>query len=164
MTEAVTQTGATLRSSDSTDWPAQKQFAFSRTPAGFEITCSLKVRRSAPGAASVYVGLESIVNFLAPSAPDRYFEIDGQRYPLRYSAVVPGTRLRVVDEWQKSAVTLAAPGASEFWILPIETVSESEEGFERIYQGSQIIAVWKAELAPNVDWSAEFSHQVDYLG
>jgi len=25
----------------------------------------------------------------------------------------------------------------EFWVSPIETVSESEEGFERVYQGSR---------------------------
>jgi hypothetical protein len=38
---------------------------------------------------------------------------------------------------------LHAPGTDNFWIAPIETVSESEEGFERVYQGSQILARWR---------------------
>ncbi|MGA9593576.1 MAG: alpha-amylase/4-alpha-glucanotransferase domain-containing protein, partial [Candidatus Acidiferrales bacterium] len=49
-------------------------------------------------------------------------------------------------------VTLAAPDAKEFWLAPIETVSESEDGFERIYQGSQILAVWPVELASGAQW------------
>jgi len=30
-----------------------------------------------------------------------------------------------------------------WWIVPIETISQSEAGFERVYQGSAILAVWK---------------------
>ena len=46
-------------------------------------------------------------------------------------------------------------GASQLWISPIETVSESEEGFERVYQGSQILGVWDVALGPAEPWSAE---------
>ena len=35
--------------------------------------------------------------------------------------------------------------SKELWITPIETISESEEGFERVYQGSQILAVRSLE-------------------
>jgi alpha-amylase len=65
---------------------------------------------------------------------------------------VPAEPLRVVDEWQKVALTLEASSARHFWIAPIETVSESEDGFERIYQGSQIIAVWPVELQSGTEW------------
>ena len=34
------------------------------------------------------------------------------------------------DEWQNIAATIEAPGAQELWITPIETISESEEGFD----------------------------------
>ena len=146
------ETSATLASVESTDWPATKKFTFASTPDGFSIACDVALRRTAPGAASVVLGLELIVNFLAPSSPDRYFESSGQRYPLRWAASAPAPDLRVVDEWQGLAATIAAPGAREFWIAPIETVSESEEGFERIYQGSQIVAVWPVELAPGAEW------------
>jgi alpha-amylase len=52
-------------------------------------------------------------------------------------------------------VKLEARGASRIWISPIETVSESEEGFERVYQGSQILGVWNVALGPAETWSAE---------
>jgi hypothetical protein len=60
-----------------------------------------------------------------------------------------------VDEWQDVAVTIDAPGAIHLWVAPIETVSESEEGFERVYQGSQILAVWPVEMVPLGKWSAK---------
>lgn len=154
------ETGATLVSEESTDWPATKKFTFVSTPVGFDIGCDVTLRRTAPGTASVVLGIEVIVNFLAPSAPDRYFESSGQRYPLRWAASAPASELRVVDEWQGLAATIAAPGAREFWISPIETVSESEEGFERIYQGSQIIAVWPVELAQGAEWKGSIAFKI----
>jgi hypothetical protein len=160
----VSQTGATLASEESADWPAKKRFTFAPTPAGFEILCDLSLQRTAPGAASVFVGVEVILNFLAPSAPDRYFESCGQRYPLRWAAAAPASELRVVDEWQSVAATIEAPGAREFWISPIETISESEEGLERIYQGSQITAVWPVEISPGADWKGSVALRISSLG
>jgi alpha-amylase len=101
------------------------------------------------------VGLEIVLNLLAPNVPDRYFEFAGNRQLLNWSGVVEGSHLRVVDEWQDVAVTIDATGASHLWIAPIETVSESEEGFERVYQGSQILAIWPVQLAPSAKWRAE---------
>ncbi|MGA7915765.1 MAG: alpha-amylase/4-alpha-glucanotransferase domain-containing protein [Candidatus Acidiferrales bacterium] len=155
---------AKVASDMSADWPVEKTFSFATTKEGFDIVCDVTLRRTAPGAASVYLGIENVLNFLAPSAPDRYFESDGQRYPLRWGATAPAPELRVVDEWQGISVTLLAPGAQDFWIAPIETVSESEEGFERIYQGSQIIAVWPVELAPGAVWQCQLSFKVAKLG
>jgi 4-alpha-glucanotransferase len=160
-TQQMLPTGGSFVSEKSVDWPAEKIFSFTRTDRGFDVTCDLTLRRTAAGTASVYLGLESVFNFLAPAAPDRYFEIAGTRYPLRWGAQVPASDLRVVDEWQGVSVTLSAPGARDFWITPIETVSESEDGFERIYQGSQIIAVWPIELAQGAEWKCRLNLKVE---
>jgi len=74
---------------------------------------------------------------------------------LEWSGVVEGPELRLVDEWQDVAVKMDARGASQLWVAPIETVSESEEGFERVYQGSQIMGVWPVDLGSADAWSAE---------
>jgi alpha-amylase len=153
----------TLASEESLDWPAEKTFSFASTPLGFEIACDVTLRRNAPGAASVFVGLEAVINFLAPSSPDRYFETQGHRYPLRWGAATPAFELRVVDEWQGISATLNAPNAQDFWITPIESVSESEDGFERIYQGSQIIAVWPVELGPGAEWKERLALKIEHL-
>jgi len=141
-----------LASADCGDWSAEKSFSFESVAGGFAITCDFSLTRHAQGAAAVNVAIETVVNFLAPSTPDRYFESDGHRFPLRWAAAAPGQELRVVDEWQKARVDLRAPNAREFWISPIDTVSESEDGFERIYQGSQLLALWNVELSKDEEW------------
>jgi 4-alpha-glucanotransferase len=44
--------------------------------------------------------------------------------------------------------TTIEPAAGAWW-SPIETISNSEHGFERIYQGSALLFTWPLELAPN---------------
>jgi hypothetical protein len=139
---------ASLASEAVAEWPAEKSFVFEVTPEGFDITCDVTLRREAEAGGSVYACIETILNFLAPDAPDRYFEFSGERFPLRWSSAAVTSDLAVVDEYQKIRVVLTAPDAKEFWVTPIETVSESEDGYERVYQGSQIIAVWPVELVP----------------
>jgi alpha-amylase len=78
---------------------------------------------------------------------------------LRFSGELPGPILHLQDGWQKIRITLHAPGSDNFWIAPIETVSESEEGFERVYQGSQILARWRLStqkvLSARIVWRIE---------
>lgn len=152
-----------LSSPDGCHWSAEKSLSFESVAGGFAITCDAAVRRRAPGAASIHIGIEVIVNFLAPSTPDRYFESAGRRFPLRWAAAVPGEELRVVDEWQRARVDLAAPNAREFWVSPVDTVSESEDGFERIYQGSQLLAVWSVELSMHQEWRGRLVFTVAQL-
>jgi 4-alpha-glucanotransferase len=133
-------------------WPADKTLAFASTPKGFDVSCEANLRYQGEGVAKVNIGIETVINFMAPSAPDRYFEADGRRETLRWSAATQESIVRVVDEWQKVSVALESEGARAFWIAPIETVSESEDGYERVYQGSRIIAVWPAELQNGQEW------------
>jgi alpha-amylase len=102
-----------------------------------------------------------------------------ERQRLAWGGERSAPTLRVVDEWQNVAAVIDAPviatsnftsansapaivnsaavansagGAAKFWVAPIETVSESEDGFERVYQGSQILAFCPVELAPGGEW------------
>lgn len=59
-----------------------------------------------------------------------------------------GLSIRVVDEWLGVAATASAPGAAALWRDAIETVSQSEGGYERVYQGTVIAPVWDVNLAP----------------
>ena len=142
---------------------ALKTMKFTSEAASCDVRCRVELARctpQAPAAENVpplrfMAGLEVVLNLLAPNVPDRYFEFAGKHEPLEWSGVVEGSHLRMVDEWQNVAVTIEAPGANQLWVAPIETVSESEEGFERVYQGSQILAVWPVQLAHGGQWSAE---------
>ena len=142
---------------------AAKVLQFENHERGFGVRCRIDLAPKVPaspaagsnGPAQFTVGLEIVLNLLAPNVPDRYIEFAGGRKPLEWSGVVEGPRVRLADEWQDVAVEIESRGASQLWISPIETVSESEEGFERVYQGSQILGVWNVTLDPTQPWSAE---------
>jgi 4-alpha-glucanotransferase len=136
-----------------------KRFSFVHEGDGYAVSCALEVSAAGSQPLRAFLGLELVLNFLAPTAPDRYFEAQGERQSLRWAAAVPAApasaSLRVVDEWQNVAATIDAPSATQFWVAPIETVSESELGFERVYQGSQILALWPVEIATGSPWRGE---------
>ncbi|MGB7280847.1 MAG: alpha-amylase/4-alpha-glucanotransferase domain-containing protein [Candidatus Acidiferrum sp.] len=138
-----------------------KRFTFGAAPQGCEVACEIGLKLRESLAKPLAVGVESVINLLAPAEPDRFFETPKGRQNLRFSGVLPGPLLRMEDGWQRIRIALHAPGAKEFWIAPIETVSESEEGFERVYQGSQILAVWHPPLAPQEPWFARLVWRVE---
>jgi alpha-amylase len=140
-----------------------KLFLFGPAPQGCEVSCDLSLTLSAPLARPLALGLESVVNFLAPTEPDRFFETPSGPRNLRFSGALPAPLLRVEDGWQRVRVTLHAPGAQEFWVAPIETVSESEGGFERVYQGSQILALWRPDFLQHTSFSARLLWRVESI-
>lgn len=142
---------------------ATKRFSLRPAAKGFEVACEIELQFNQPPAQPLAVGLESVVNLLAPDEPDRFFETPEGRQPLRWSGVAPGPVLSMQDGWQSVRLTIHAPHAKEFWVAPIETVSESEEGFERVYQGSQILAVWQPALAVQKTWSARLVWRVESI-
>jgi 4-alpha-glucanotransferase len=138
-----------------------KQFSFRHAPNGFEAACELTLKFKETLEKPVAVGIESVINLLAPSEPDRFFETPAGRQNLRFSGVLPGSILRMEDGWQRVRVALHAPLVEEFWVAPIETVSESEEGFERVYQGSQILALWRPPLTTQKTWSTRLVWRIE---
>jgi len=95
------------------------------------------------------LGIELVVNLEAPNAPDRYFLTTDNsrevRRPLEFKGEIRSPQLQVADEWQRLCITLSARPCAFWWVVPIYTVSQSESGFERVYQGSAILAVWRIE-------------------
>jgi alpha-amylase len=50
--------------------------------------------------------------------------------------------------------------AADAWWAPIETISNSEDGFERTYQGSALLLSWPVTLGPGETWTATVEHAV----
>ena len=138
-----------------------KRFSFGPAPYGCEVGCEIGLKLKHSLATPIAVGIESIINLLAPAEPDRFFETPSGPQNLRFSGALPGPLLRLEDGWQRIRITLHAPGATEFWIAPIETVSESEGGFERVYQGSQILAIWHPSLVAQEPWFARLVWRIE---
>jgi alpha-amylase len=138
-----------------------KQYSFGPAPLGCEVACEIGLKLKVPLEKLVAIGIESVVNLLAPTEPDRFFETPTGRVNLRFSGSLPGPILRMEDGWQRIRIALHAPLVEEFWVAPIETVSESEEGFERVYQGSQILALWCPPLRTQKTWSTRLVWRIE---
>jgi hypothetical protein len=111
----------------------------------WNLECRSLLNTSLPCPSGMALGVELVLNFLAPDAHDRYFLSRDVRHPLQFRGELGSAQVTVVDEWQRVKVTLEARPDASWWILPIETISQSELGFERVYQGSAIMAVWKID-------------------
>jgi alpha-amylase len=138
-----------------------KRFLFGPAPRGCEVSCDISLSLSAVLKRPLVFGLESVINLLAPAEANRFFETPSGPQSLRYAGVLPAPLLRVEDGWQRLRIMLHAPNAQEFWVAPIETVSESEGGFERVYQGSQILALWRPDLDAQTTFSARLFWRVE---
>ncbi|MEK6590561.1 MAG: alpha-amylase/4-alpha-glucanotransferase domain-containing protein [Nitrospinota bacterium] len=51
------------------------------------------------------------------------------------------------DDWNHFQIILSFEEPASIWYFPIETVSQSEDGFERTYQGSTILSHWNMKLS-----------------
>jgi alpha-amylase len=101
-------------------------------------------------------GPEFNFSLLAGNAHDRYYEIPGHVLDRRNLASSGETNnvgsVSLVDEWLGLRLTLAFNQPAVLWRAPVETVSQSEAGFERVYQSSMLLPLWRISLRPGGAW------------
>ena len=95
-------------------------------------------------------GVEFNVGSMAGDARDRFYVIEG-RSPadprLRSAGEEKGVRrFDLVDEWLGLRTGFLLDRPATLWRCPIETVSLSESGFERLYQSSMLVPHWTLKL------------------
>jgi alpha-amylase len=84
----------------------------------------------------------------AGHAPDRYLDLAGRPTLGSTGREAGRSAVTLVDEWAAVEAQLAWSPAAELGWGPVETVSLSEGGFERIYQGTALLLVWAVDVAP----------------
>lgn len=91
-------------------------------------------------------------------ASDRYFydttgtqlgTLDSQQQ------LVESDRIGLVDEWQGLDVSLELSRPAGIWAFPIETISQSESGFELVHQSVAVVPHWEFAAADDGTWSAD---------
>ncbi|MBI4443108.1 MAG: DUF1926 domain-containing protein [Acidobacteria bacterium] len=120
------------------------------------LRCLLSLKRL-QGEGRFRLGLELVLNLLAGHAPDRYYAAGDWKEHLDWQGekTLAGP-LTLHDDWLQVNIELnATPVAAHWWLCPIFTVSQSEEGIERVYQGSSILSVWDVDLAASGSWEGE---------
>lgn len=114
-----------------------------------------------------WFGTELDFALLAGDAPDRYFTIPGHALKnnrLRSAgAVTNAGKILLTDEWLGVCVSLKLKTADVLWRFPIETVTQSESGFERVYQSSVVFPNWKILLPAGGAWSNQIELTLEEL-
>lgn len=115
-----------------------------------------EILNQSPDILEIEFGIEFNVTLLAKDAPDRYFKISGsnlENSKLNSEGIVPKIKeVKLVDDWKGFGVSFESQHDAKFIRYPIETVSQSEGGYERNYQGSCMIFVYKLSLLPKETW------------
>jgi alpha-amylase len=96
---------------------------------------------------------------LGGNTPDRFYQQNEKRLTdsaLNSSGILEQSNaLSVVNDWDKFMITIKTTENADFWRFPIETVSLSEAGFERVYQSSVVVPFFSVYLIPEESRSIE---------
>ena len=92
------------------------------------------------------------LTLLAGDAPDRnYFVKDRPLVSSRLNSVGEENTVKEMgmrDDWLGLEINFQTANPAKFWRYPVETISQSEGGFEKVYQGSCLLLGWEISLKP----------------
>jgi alpha-amylase len=112
-------------------------------------------------AVSCRIGSEWAITMLGGGGnPDAWWAIGGER--ARHDGSGAAASIERVAEgngWLGLQVETSIGPAAQAWHAPIETVSNSEAGFERVYQGSALLLSWLVSLEPGARFTANVQHR-----
>lgn len=98
-----------------------------------------------PEGVPLHFGVELNLASMAGHADDRYYsDAEGRRLGMLDSRLNLGAAegLNLTDEWLDLSVSLDWSRPASVWSYPIATVSQSEGGFEAVYQSSAVVPRW----------------------
>ncbi|MCX5751280.1 MAG: DUF1926 domain-containing protein [Candidatus Saganbacteria bacterium] len=102
------------------------------------------------------------LSFLSGGESSFYLLLDEDRYNQEDIMEVEDlSKIAIVDENTKLSVSLQADLAYNLWFFKVFTVSQSEAGFEKNFQGIAVIPRWKLELLPGGKWSNRLVFRIE---
>ncbi len=108
-----------------------------------------------PPGVCLHFAVELNLAAMAGHATDRYYsDTQGARLGMLDARIdAPHTEgLSLTDEWLDLAVGLSWSRPGGLWCYPIETVSQSEGGFEGVYQSSAVVPHWHVTADETGRW------------
>ena len=117
-----------------------------------------------PEGIPLHFAVELNLAAMAGHAADRYYsDADGRKLgTLATRLDLPaGPGLSLTDEWLDLCVALRWSEPAALWGFPVETVSQSEGGFESVYQSSAVIPRWVITADVSRRWEVSLSWTLD---
>lgn len=96
---------------------------------------------------NLWFGSEMTINLMSGESDDRYFDW-GEKNRASYMGEFESQKVSVVSEYEKIHVEISGERV-KYWMYPIYTISYSEAGFEKVYQGTSLTPMWKFNLHKN---------------
>jgi alpha-amylase len=115
-----------------------------------ELIVELEIHHRGTAPIETRLGLEFSLHVLGGGGnPSAWYDVRGERSAHDGSGTAAGVdAIGYGNDWIGIAVTARPEPAADAWWSPIETVSNSESGFERVYQGSALLLSWPLRLEP----------------
>ncbi len=144
----------------------QKKITFPKQ--GSRITAEYTLSQDRLEIMPVNFGVEFDFNLLAPDAEDRFAVINGVRPKKNAKLKTVAetnlvTQLAYVDEYQKVGIVIYSDRNAKLWRTPIYTVSLSEGGFEKVFQGNCSLFQFSTSLASGQEFTLKFDLYVGHL-
>jgi 4-alpha-glucanotransferase len=117
-----------------------------------------------PPDAVLHLAVELNFAGMPAGADDRYFhDCHGNRHGQLGSRLelCDLFELALTDEWLGLDVSLSANRATSFWAFPVQTVSQSEGGFELVHQSVVVMPHWLVQPDEQGRWSVRLQLHTD---
>jgi alpha-amylase len=130
-----------------------------RTPT---LECQVLLAHRDGPAIDIRLGIEWSITMLGGGGnPAAWWDVGGLRTGHDVRGQAAGiTTLAQGNDYIGVALATALDDPADAWWAPIETVSNSESGYERVYQGSSVLLSWPLRLGPGARWSRIVRHTV----
>jgi len=144
---------------------AMKKYSMSPDNRGFLATMSLTNNSAKP--IGQLLAVELNLSLLASDDPKRRLVVSGAVEKVEpFNKIISFDEtgsFQLRDEWLGIRVKVSIEPSCRLWHFPVETVSQSEDGFERTYQGSAFILVFPFSITPGDSFCYNVSIQEENL-
>ena len=117
-----------------------------------------------PDQVPIHFGVELQFAGLPGGAPDRYY-YDGQGERLGQldstQQLDDCSRISLIDEWLGIDISLNMSETGMIWAYPLETVSQSEGGFEAVHQSCVVLPHWEIVSPAYGQWTVDLDLTID---
>ena len=123
------------------------------------LSVQVTIRNLSENTISSNYGSELNFGLLGGDSPDRYLKVNGEKKKPLNSLLADKavSTVSLTNVWDSFRIELDFRSEAHLWVAPIETISMSEAGFERLYQATSIMPSWPLELSPGARQTFEFA-------
>ncbi len=118
----------------------------------FNLETVYELKNKSPHSQNFLFLAEWNLTLLAGDSPNRnYFVKDRNLLHPQLNSIgeeTGVTEMGMRDGWLELEINFMVGRPARFWRYPVETISQSEGGFERVYQGSCLLLGWEVSLKP----------------